>query len=52
MSMLRTSERRVYREELLEAARTMRFNPDPREDLYRCVYFPARWNVNRSFEWL
>lgn len=52
VQLLRTSERRVYREEMIATARTMRFNVDPREDLYRCVFYPARWNVNRSFEWL
>lgn len=52
VDLLRTTERRIYREEMLATARTMRFNGDPREGLFRCVFYPARWNVNRSFEWL
>ncbi|MHC4378246.1 MAG: hypothetical protein ACYS26_16720 [Planctomycetota bacterium] len=52
VQLLRTNERWDFREEMLATAHTMRFNADPREDLYRCAFQPARWNMNRSFEWL
>ena len=50
--VLRTDERRSYREDMLDHARRFRFTPDREVPGYRAFYYPARYGFDNEFEWL